>query len=127
MADILLENTNVFAPKEGYSADELRKKFEQNQNALRQQYEENIKFHRTDLQTLKKEQQDTNLPEEVYNADVDNFRNAQNDMLKMQRQLTEDMSKQQVLMNLLDKYIEENTSEKGILLIRRYYGITAVK
>ena len=34
MADILLENTNVFAPKEGYSADELRKKFEQNQNAL---------------------------------------------------------------------------------------------
>lgn len=104
MADILLENTNVFAPKEGYSADELRKKFEQNQNALRQQYEENIKFHRTDLQTLKKEQQDTNLPEEVYNADVDNFRNAQNDMLKMQRQLTEDMSKQQVLMNLLDKY-----------------------
>lgn len=104
MADILLENTNVFAPKEGYSADELRKKFEQNQNALRQQYEENIKYHRTDLQTLKKEQQDTNLPEEIYNADVDNFRNAQNDMLKMQRQLTEDMSKQQILMNLLDKY-----------------------
>ena len=104
MADILLENTNVFALKEGYSADELRKKFEQNQNALRQQYEENIKYHRTDLQTLKKEQQDTNLPEEIYNADVDNFRNAQNDMLKMQRQLTEDMSKQQILMNLLDKY-----------------------
>ena len=104
MADILLENTNVFAPKEGDSADELRKKFEQNQNALRQQYEENIKYHRTDLQTLKKEQQDTNLPEEIYNADVDNFRNAQNDMLKMQRQLTEDMSKQQILMNLLDKY-----------------------
>ena len=30
-------------------------------------------------------------------------------------------------MNLLDKYIQENTNEKGILLIRRYYGITAVK
>ena len=30
-------------------------------------------------------------------------------------------------MNLLDKYIQENTSEKGILLIRRYYGITAIK
>lgn len=28
---------------------------------------------------------------------------------------------------ILDKYIEENTSEKGILLIRRYYGIVAVK
>lgn len=27
----------------------------------------------------------------------------------------------------LDKYIEENTFEKGILLIRRYYGIVAVK
>lgn len=30
-------------------------------------------------------------------------------------------------MNLLDKYIKENTCEKGILLIRRYYGITAEK
>jgi len=28
---------------------------------------------------------------------------------------------------LLDKYISENTFEKGILLIRRYYGITATK
>ena len=27
----------------------------------------------------------------------------------------------------LEKYIEENTTEKGILLIRRYYGITATK
>lgn len=30
-------------------------------------------------------------------------------------------------MNLLDKYINENTTDKGILLIRRYYGITATK
>ena len=28
---------------------------------------------------------------------------------------------------ILDKYIKENTFEKGILLIRRYYGIVAVK
>ena len=28
---------------------------------------------------------------------------------------------------LLDKYIKENTTEKGILLIRRYYGIVATK
>lgn len=28
---------------------------------------------------------------------------------------------------LLDKYIKENTTEKGILLIRRYYGIIATK
>lgn len=28
---------------------------------------------------------------------------------------------------LLDKYIKENKTEKGILLIRRYYGITAIK
>ena len=28
---------------------------------------------------------------------------------------------------LIDKYIEENTFEKGILLIRRYYGIIATK
>lgn len=32
-----------------------------------------------------------------------------------------------ISMSLLDKYIQENTSEKGILLIRRYYGITATK
>ncbi len=30
-------------------------------------------------------------------------------------------------LDLLDKYIEENTTEKGILLIRRYYGIIATK
>ena len=28
---------------------------------------------------------------------------------------------------ILDKYIEENSTEKGILLIRRYYGIVAIK
>ena len=27
----------------------------------------------------------------------------------------------------LDKYISENITDKGILLIRRYYGITAIK
>ena len=31
----------------------------------------------------------------------------------------------QIDLDILDKYIERNTSEKGILLIRRYYGITA--
>lgn len=35
--------------------------------------------------------------------------------------------KDKINMNLLDKYIQENTNKKGILLIRRYYGITAVK
>ena len=30
-------------------------------------------------------------------------------------------------MNLLDKYIIENSSEKGIKLVRRYYGIIATK
>ena len=30
-------------------------------------------------------------------------------------------------MNLLDEYIKENTTDKGILLIRRYYGISATK
>ncbi len=29
--------------------------------------------------------------------------------------------------DLIDKYIEENKTDKGILLIRRYYGLTAVK
>ena len=29
--------------------------------------------------------------------------------------------------DILDRYIKENTTEKGILLIRRYYGIVAKK
>jgi len=29
--------------------------------------------------------------------------------------------------DLLDKYIEENMTDKGILLVRRYYAITAIK
>lgn len=33
----------------------------------------------------------------------------------------------QIDLKLLEKYISENTFEKGILLIRRYYGITAIK
>lgn len=36
-------------------------------------------------------------------------------------------SNEEINMNLLNKYIEENTYEKGILLIRRYYGIIATK
>ena len=31
----------------------------------------------------------------------------------------------QIDLDILDRYIERNTSEKGILLIRKYYGITA--
>ena len=34
---------------------------------------------------------------------------------------------EQIDMKILNKYIKENTTDKGILLIRRYYGITAVK
>ena len=30
-------------------------------------------------------------------------------------------------LNLVEKYIEENTFKKGILLVRRYYGIVAEK
>jgi protein-L-isoaspartate O-methyltransferase len=36
-------------------------------------------------------------------------------------------SKININMTLLDKYIESHKTDKGILLIRRYYGITAIK
>lgn len=36
-------------------------------------------------------------------------------------------AEEELNMNLLDEYIKENTTDKGILLIRRYYGITATK
>lgn len=39
----------------------------------------------------------------------------------------EELKKEDVDLNKLDEYIEKNTSAKGILLIRRYYGITATK
>lgn len=35
--------------------------------------------------------------------------------------------KSQIDLNILDKYIKDNTTDKGILLIRRYYGIIATK
>ena len=34
---------------------------------------------------------------------------------------------EQLNMNILDEYIKTHSYEKGILLIRRYYGITARK
>ena len=42
--------------------------------------------------------------------------------MKDNEQLTEEID-----FNKLDEYIKRNSSEKGILLIRRYYGITAKK
>ena len=42
--------------------------------------------------------------------------------IKDNEQLTEEID-----LNKLDEYIKRNSSEKGILLIRRYYGITARK
>ena len=41
--------------------------------------------------------------------------------------LNEFMKDAKLDLNLLDKYIAENTTEKGILLFRRYYGIVAEK
>ena len=35
--------------------------------------------------------------------------------------------KESINLDILDEYIKNNTYEKGIFLIRRYYGITAVK
>ena len=35
--------------------------------------------------------------------------------------------KENINLDILGEYIKNNTYEKGILLIRRYYGITAVK
>ena len=39
----------------------------------------------------------------------------------------EDFYKKTINDNLINQYIEEHTDSKGILLIRRYYGITAIK
>lgn len=39
----------------------------------------------------------------------------------------EKLQKQDIGLNEIDKYIEKNMTDKGILLIRRYYGITARK
>ena len=41
--------------------------------------------------------------------------------------LNEFMKDEKLDLEILDKYIAENTTEKGILLVRRYYGITATK
>lgn len=39
----------------------------------------------------------------------------------------EELEKEDIDMERIDKYIESHTTDRGILLIRRYYGITAIK
>lgn len=39
----------------------------------------------------------------------------------------EEFKKEDIDLSKIDKYIESNSTDKGILLIRRYYGITAIK
>ena len=39
----------------------------------------------------------------------------------------EQLKREKINMNKLDEYIKTHSYEKGILLIRRYYGITARK
>ena len=39
----------------------------------------------------------------------------------------ENLNKKEIDQDLLDQYVENNTSEKGIRLVRRYYGITGRK
>lgn len=41
--------------------------------------------------------------------------------------LNEFMNNEKIDLKLLDEYIKENKTEKGILLLRRYYGIVATK
>ena len=41
--------------------------------------------------------------------------------------LNDFMKDEKLDLNLLDKYILENATEKGILLVRKYYGIVATK
>ena len=63
---------------------------------------------------------------------VREYYNTKEDLLALllKTPILEDFSKindEQINLEKLDKYIERNLTEKGILLIRRYYGITAVK
>jgi len=39
----------------------------------------------------------------------------------------ENLNKKEIDQDLLDQYVKRNTSEKGIRLVRRYYGITGRK
>ena len=50
MADVLLENTNVFEPKKEFGVEELRKKFEQEQAELKSEYN-NVVLEKHNLQT----------------------------------------------------------------------------
>lgn len=63
---------------------------------------------------------------------VREYYNTKEDLLALllKTPILEDFSKkndEQINLEKFDKYIERNLTDKGILLIRRYYGITAVK
>lgn len=50
--------------------------------------------------------------------------------LLLKTPILDDFSNKETLIidsDIFDKYVEQNTTEKGILLIRRYYGIVAIK
>ena len=47
--------------------------------------------------------------------------------LLLKTPILQDFSGEKIDISLIDKYIKKHITEKGILLIRRYYGIVAYK
>lgn len=102
MADVLLENTNVFEPKKGYSVAELRKKFEDREQALRKEYTENAASYTR----IKSAYDNYALAEDKASFDYDekSLTAYKNDIIAQQRNFTEQLTKNSVETELLNKY-----------------------
>lgn len=102
MADVLLENTNVFEPKKEYSVAELRKKFEDREQALRKEYAENAASY-----TRIKSAYDVYAHAEdkaSFDYDEKSLTAYKNDIIAQQRNFTEQLTKNSVEAELLNKY-----------------------
>ncbi len=101
MADILLENTNVFELKPEYSVAELRKKFEQEQNSFKNDYNENVAEKRRLKEAYENFASDN---EAAFDYNENDLLNHKNDIEKNQHTIIQKAATDHNNLELLNKY-----------------------
>ena len=101
MADVLLENTNVFEPKKEFGVEELRKKFEQEQAELKSEYN-NVVLEKHNLQTANADLSAEN--EQFFNYTEEDLRRQKDNIDKSQHEIIGNAAESRRNTELLDKY-----------------------
>lgn len=101
MADVLLENTNVFEPKKEFGVEELRKKFEQEQAEFKSEYN-NVVLEKHNLQTAYADLSAEN--EQFFNYTEEDLRRQKDNIDKSQHEIIGNAAESRRNTELLDKY-----------------------